>query len=111
VASVWTDLADLDGLAADSVAARNEGFFGRSVVHPAQLEPVHRVFTPAAAELDSARALLDSLHEAIEHGESAFVDERGRFVDPAVVESARWLLALAPRTDDPAAATAGREIS
>jgi citrate lyase subunit beta / citryl-CoA lyase len=112
VAAVWTDLADLDGLAADSIAARDEGFFGRSVIHPSQLEPVHRAFTPAQAEIDSARALLNSLQTAGEHGQSAFVDERGRFVDPAVVAGARWLLDLAPGPDDPAATTAaGRERS
>jgi citrate lyase subunit beta/citryl-CoA lyase len=111
VAAVWTDLADLDGLAADSIAARDEGFFGRSVIHPSQLEPVHGAFTPAAAELESARALLGSLRVAAEHGESAFVNEHGRFVDPAVVAGARWLLDLAPGPDDPAAATAGRERS
>lgn len=87
VAPVWTDLADPAGLAADSAAARDAGFFGRSVIHPSQVEPVHRAFTPSAADLAAARALLGSV-------DGGSVDARGRFVDPAVVAGARWLLEL-----------------
>jgi citrate lyase subunit beta/citryl-CoA lyase len=112
VASVWTDLADPAGLAADSAAARDAGFFGRSVIHPAQIAPVHHAFTPAADEIADARALLDSLRAA---GASAYVDPRGRFVDPAVVAGARWLVELADSlpasTENPARvpARAGKE--
>jgi citrate lyase subunit beta/citryl-CoA lyase len=92
VASVWTDLGDPEGLAADSAAARAAGFFGRSVIHPAQIGPVHRAFTPEPDEVARARELLGSLETA---GESAWVDPRGRFVDPAVVSGARWVVELA----------------
>lgn len=87
IAPVWTDLADPTGLAADSAAARDAGFFGRSVIHPSQIEPVNRAFTPSVGELDAARALLGSV-------DGGSVDARGRFVDPAVVAGARWLLEL-----------------
>ena len=89
VAPVWTDLADPAGLAADTATARDHGFFGRSVIHPSQVEPVNRAFTPSAADLDAARALVASV-------DGASVDARGRFVDPAVVAGARWLLELEP---------------
>jgi citrate lyase subunit beta/citryl-CoA lyase len=92
VASVWTALGDPEGLAADSAAARDAGFFGRSVIHPSQIEPVHRAFTPDPDEVARARELLGSLETA---GESAWVDPRGRFVDPAVVAGARWVVELA----------------
>jgi citrate lyase subunit beta/citryl-CoA lyase len=95
MASVWTDLTDPEGLARDSASARDAGFHGRSVIHPAQLEPVHRAFTPSRSEIDRAQALVDSVHTAAAAGHSAYLDERGRFVDPAVVEGARWVLDLA----------------
>ncbi|MFC5753920.1 HpcH/HpaI aldolase/citrate lyase family protein [Actinomadura rugatobispora] len=90
--SVWTAVRDLDGLRADTETGRRAGFFGRSVIHPAQIPVVHEVCAPDPAELDRARALVERLETA---GEAAWIDSDGRFVDKAVVERARWLLALA----------------
>ncbi|TWF93635.1 HpcH/HpaI aldolase/citrate lyase family protein [Saccharopolyspora dendranthemae] len=116
IASVWTDLSDTAGLAEDSTALRGAGFFGRSVIHPAQIEPVHRAFTPDRDEVEQARALLGSLDVAGDS--SAWVDDRGRFVDPAVVAGARWVTELADALDDtpddhdePAGARPGRSTS
>lgn len=88
VASVWIDVADVDGLAADSRAAHAAGFTGRSVIHPRQIEPVHRAFTPSEAELAAARAVLAS----VSADRAAWLDADGRFVDAAVVAGARRLL-------------------
>ncbi|MFR9730223.1 HpcH/HpaI aldolase/citrate lyase family protein [Saccharopolyspora sp. MS10] len=112
VASVWTELADTAGLAADSAALRDAGFFGRSVIHPRQIAPVHEAFTPDAGEVARARALLASVGAA---GDAAWVDADGRFVDPAVVAGARWVTELADALEQPAdhhepgRATAGEE--
>ena len=100
ITSVWTDLADPDGLERDSREARDQGFFGRSVIHPKQVEPVHRAFTPSADEVTDARALLGSLTDATGRGESAWVDARGRFVDPAVVAGAHRVLQQADTLPD-----------
>jgi citrate lyase subunit beta / citryl-CoA lyase len=92
LAPVWTDLPDLDGLAADSRTARSRGFWGRSVIHPRQIPVVHDAFTTSDDDLARARALLASLDEAGARGESAYRDADGRFVDPAVVAGARTVL-------------------
>ncbi|MFC5061190.1 HpcH/HpaI aldolase/citrate lyase family protein [Actinomycetospora atypica] len=89
VAPVWTDLPDLDGLAADSTRARDRGFWGRSVIHPRQIPVVHEAFRVTTDELARARALLDATGS---DGESAYRDADGRFVDPAVVAGARAVL-------------------
>ncbi|MER5873686.1 CoA ester lyase [Streptomyces sp. NPDC002044] len=90
--AVWTDVADLDGLAGDTAAGRGHGFFGRSVIHPRQVDVVNRLFTPAAAEVRDARAWLEQQRV---HDEAAWLDELGRFVDPALIANARWLVTLA----------------
>ncbi|MFI0356007.1 HpcH/HpaI aldolase/citrate lyase family protein [Actinomadura sp. 9N407] len=92
VQSVWTGVRDLDGLRADTEAGRRAGFFGRSVIHPAQIPVVHEVCAPDPEEIAWARALVERLETATE---AAWIDADGRFVDKAVVERARWLLALA----------------
>ncbi|MHC1562578.1 HpcH/HpaI aldolase/citrate lyase family protein [Actinomycetospora sp. C-140] len=90
LAPVWTDLPDLDGLAADCRAARDRGFWGRSVIHPRQIPVVHAAFTSTADELARARALLAALDTT--GGETAVRDADGRFVDPAVAAAARTVL-------------------
>jgi citrate lyase subunit beta / citryl-CoA lyase len=95
VQSVWTDVRDLDGLRASSEHARDAGFFGRSVIHPGQVAIVNEVFTPDDRQVRNARELVGALTTAAAGGRSAFIDDEGRFVDPAVVEQARWMLTLA----------------
>ncbi|WP_329455933.1 HpcH/HpaI aldolase/citrate lyase family protein [Streptomyces sp. NBC_01497] len=92
VQSVYTDVADLDGLATSTEHGRDHGFFGRSVVHPRQIAPVNSLFTPTPLEIAGARSLIDSLNTAADAGSAAWLDERGRLIDPAVVAQARWIL-------------------
>jgi citrate lyase subunit beta/citryl-CoA lyase len=100
VQSVWTAVGDLDGLRRTSERARDGGFFGRSVIHPAQVPVVNEVFTPTASQIRAAQDLIDALATAERDGDAAFLDGSGRFVDPAVVEGARWTLALAAQLDN-----------
>src|SRR5690606_16509983 len=86
----WTAVRDLDGLRADTENGRRAGFFGRSVIHPAQLPVVHEACRPDPDDVAWARSLVDTVRET---GEAAWVDSTGRFVDKAVVERALWLLA------------------
>lgn len=95
VQSVWTDVADQDGLFASSIRGRGLGFLGRSVVHPRQITPVHRAYTPSRDEVAVARATLDTADAALARGEVALLDAAGRFVDPAVVNRARLIIDIA----------------
>lgn len=93
--AAWTAVRDLAGLAEDSRIARARGFFGRSVLHPDQIETVNEIFSPDPAELAEARALLDSLARQSARRVVAWLTGDGRFVDPAVVANARWLVDMA----------------
>jgi citrate lyase subunit beta/citryl-CoA lyase len=105
VQSVYTDVADLDGLRASTRRARDTGFVGRSVVHPRQIPIVHEVFTPTAAEAANARAVLDAAARAEQRGEVAVLDGHGRFVDPAVVRRAQLVLDLHHPSEPPEGGT------
>jgi citrate lyase subunit beta/citryl-CoA lyase len=91
VQSVYTNVYDLDGLRHSTEVGKRLGFVGRSAVHPSQVPVVNGVFTPTEGEVSEAKGLLGRLGS--EGG--VFVLEDGRFVDRAVVESARLTLALA----------------
>ena len=94
--SVYTDVADEEGLRASSERGRAMGFFGRALIHPRQIPAVHAAYTPSARERREAADLLAGLEAAHTHGSSAFLTTDGRFVDPAVVQAARAVLATDP---------------
>lgn len=95
VQSVYTDVADIAGLRSSTLAGRAMGFFGRSMVHPRQIAPVHDVYRPTADDTARARELVAALEGAAERGDAAVLTDDGRFVDPAVVAQAQLVLELA----------------
>jgi citrate lyase subunit beta/citryl-CoA lyase len=87
---VHTALDDPQGLERSARAARQLGFFGKSVIHPLQIPAVHEVFTPSGTELSEARKILA---HADAHGAGATKLD-GELVDAAVVARARRLVAM-----------------
>lgn len=94
VQSVYTNVGDLLGLTASTESGRGMGFLGRSAIHPDQIPIINEVFTPTQAEILEAESIIERLRGAADSGSGAFLLEDGRFVDRAVVESARSTLAL-----------------
>ncbi|NEA28857.1 CoA ester lyase, partial [Actinomadura bangladeshensis] len=94
----------LDGLRADTLAGRRAGFFGRSVIHPAQLPAVHEACAPDPDEVAWARDLMSRLADrgGVDGDGAAWIDSAGRFVDKAVVERAAWLLDAAASAESAA---------
>ena len=90
--SVYARLDDDAGLREQAAFARSLGFFGKSAIHPRQLDVLHDVFTPAAEELEWARAVLDAFRAS--EGDAVKLED-GEFVDLPVAERARRLLELA----------------
>jgi citrate lyase subunit beta/citryl-CoA lyase len=97
VQSVYTNVRDEEGLRRSTEEGKKGGFVGRSAIHPNQLSTINEVFTPTEREIAEAEELLTRLEESAGSGTGAFALEDGRFVDEAVVGSARLTLALARR--------------
>ena len=96
--SVYPHLRDLDGLRESSLAGRRLGFCGRAALHPAQLEVIRAAFTPTPDEIDRARTVLERIGSATSVGAGTVVLADGSFLDGAMVEQARAVLALAVAT-------------
>jgi citrate lyase subunit beta/citryl-CoA lyase len=56
--SVHTNFRDLDGLRAEAIAARRDGFSAKMAIHPAQAPIINEVFTPTPEAVARARAIL-----------------------------------------------------
>lgn len=91
VDTVFTDIADTAGLEGSARRARAMGFGAKACIHPAQIETVNAAFSPSAAELDRARAIVDAFDEAEAKGLAA-VSVGGIMVDYPVVLKARRTL-------------------
>lgn len=91
---VYNDVRDGEGFEAECVQGRQLGFDGKTLIHPAQLEPCNRVFAPSGAEVDSAREIIAAFDEARAAGRGV-VTVNGRMIENLHVDDARRVLALA----------------
>jgi citrate lyase subunit beta/citryl-CoA lyase len=88
---------DETGLVETASRARLVGFAGKWVIHPDQIEPCNRVFSPSADEVAAARRLLRTLDVAAGEGRGA-VELDGAMIDDASRKHAEAVLARAGGT-------------
>jgi citrate lyase subunit beta/citryl-CoA lyase len=91
---VHLDLADAAGFAAACHQGRTLGFDGKTVIHPAQIEPANTAFTPDPDEVARAQRLVAAYEAATASGKGA-VRFEGRLIEALHVAEARRTLALA----------------
>ena len=84
-----TDINALDRLADEASEAARMGFTGKLAIHPSQVEPINRAFTPSAEEIADAEEILRLSREG---GGSAF-RFKGRMIDTPHLVAAERLLA------------------
>ena len=94
--AVFTDLNDPDGLRRDCLRARGLGFRGKMAIHPKQIDIINEAFTPAPAEVERARRVIEA-YEAARSAGQAVTTLDGKMVELPIVERARRVLALASR--------------
>jgi citrate lyase subunit beta/citryl-CoA lyase len=92
---VFLGLDDEAGLVRDAEFARTLGYRGKTVIHPRQIEPVNRVFTPSAKEIAHYRAMIEAFEAAEKQGTGA-ISFKGKMIDRAMVRKARDLLRRVP---------------
>ncbi|SAL76104.1 HpcH/HpaI aldolase/citrate lyase family protein [Caballeronia telluris] len=78
--TVWVRLDDADGMDTSAQRARGLGFQGKLCIHPAQVEPANRAFSPGADEVRRAHAVVDAFAQAEAQG-NASVRLDGDFID------------------------------
>jgi len=98
---VHNDIADSEGFAAAARLARDFGFDGKTVIHPAQIPLCNAAFTPGAEEIAAARAILDAFAAQPDAGVIAL---NGRMVERLHADSAARLLARAQAGPNPESA-------
>lgn len=90
----YNNFKDEAGLVREAKLARGLGFDGKFLIHPGQIEPVNRIFTPTAEEVMRARAIVDAFEAAEAEGIGA-TSLDGKMIDTPIAGQARRLLELA----------------
>jgi citrate lyase subunit beta/citryl-CoA lyase len=70
--TVFTDIEDTDGLAAETRDAIDLGYDGKVTIHPSQVPVVNDAFTPDGEDTEWARRVLDAAEEAEREGRGVF---------------------------------------
>jgi citrate lyase subunit beta/citryl-CoA lyase len=94
--TVYANVDDEAGLAAEAKLARDLGFDGKGAIHPAQVPTLHAAFTPSEKEMEEARKLVAAAEEAEARGIGA-IAIGGKMIDRPVLERAKRALRLAER--------------
>lgn len=90
----FVDLNDLDGLAAQTRTALQMGYTGKLAIHPRQVEPIQRIFTPNAEEIRRALRLINA-HASHQAAGTGVFELDGKMVDMPMVRAAEAILARA----------------
>ncbi len=88
---VCTDFSDMHALEDEALQSLKMGFSGKQIIHPNQIEPVQRAFTPDDEEISYALKLIEKYEENEKNGQAAFALD-GVMVDLPVIIRAQRLL-------------------
>jgi citrate lyase subunit beta/citryl-CoA lyase len=108
--TVYADVEDETGLAAEAHLARDLGFDGKGAIHPGQIPALHAAFTPSEREMDEARVIVAAAEEAGARGIGA-IAIGGKMIDRPVLERARRALRFADRLADRLAGQSARRVA
>jgi citrate lyase subunit beta/citryl-CoA lyase len=89
--TVYTDIADLEGLRRECQEGVWMGFSGKISIHPGQIEVINSVFTPSQADAEDAVALIAAFEEHARRGAGAFA-WKGQMMDMPHLTRARKIV-------------------
>lgn len=92
--SVYSDIADEEGLRKSVIDGKSLGFEGKGCIHPGQIRIVHEALSPSDKEIERAKKISLALEEAQKRG-SGVVSLGTKMIDAPVVKRAERILKLA----------------
>jgi citrate lyase subunit beta/citryl-CoA lyase len=94
--SVYSDVANMEGLKRNVLNSRSLGFEGMGCIHPRQVPVIQEAFIPGEDEIEKARRIVEAFEEAQARG-SGVVALGSKMIDPPVVKRALKTLDLAAK--------------
>lgn len=101
---VYNDISNEEGLVAECENGRTLGFDGKTLIHPSQLEPCNRVFSPEPGDVEQARAVIAAFADPANAGKGV-LKVNGKMTELLHLEEARRLVAVQAAIEAMQAAT------
>ena len=90
----FVNFKDMEAFEKSTRYGRQLGYEGRMLIHPGQIEPSHRIYTPDADDVEWAKGVVKVFEEEGIAKGSAAVSYKGKMVDTPVYDNARTILAI-----------------
>jgi citrate lyase subunit beta/citryl-CoA lyase len=82
---------DLEDLEENLKVSKNLGFEGMLVLHPKEIDLVHKYYSPSNQEIEEAKLMIKLAEEAIENGQGVAI-KNGKFIGPPMIKAAKKIL-------------------
>ncbi|OXX82537.1 citrate lyase subunit beta [Paraclostridium benzoelyticum] len=92
--TVYSDVNNDEGFINEAKFIKQLGFDGKSLIHPRQVELVHKVYTPSKKAIDKSYKIIKATEQAVAEGKGVFTVD-GKMVDKPIIERAQHVLTLA----------------
>lgn len=92
--SVYSDVANMEGLTQNILRSKALGFEGMGCIHPRQVPVIHAGFAPLEEEIEKAERIVEAFQEAESKG-LGVIALGSKMIDPPVVKRAQKTLKLA----------------
>lgn len=91
---VYNDIGNADGFAKECTQGVELGFDGKTLIHPSQIEPCNKAFSPSPADVAQARKMI-AVFDLPENKGKGVVSIDGRMVERLHADMARRTVAIA----------------
>jgi citrate lyase subunit beta/citryl-CoA lyase len=91
---VYNDIGNADGFAAECKQGVELGFDGKTLIHPNQIEPCNKAFSPSNEDVAQARKMIATF-DLPENKTKGVVSIDGRMVERLHADMARRTVAIA----------------
>jgi citrate lyase subunit beta/citryl-CoA lyase len=85
---------DMEGYEKSVLEGKQMGYEGRMLIHPSQIGPSNKLYTPSAEDVEWARGVVKTFEEEGIAKGTAAVSYKGKMVDTPVYDNARTILSI-----------------
>ena len=95
----YGNFKDSEGFIASAKKSYSLGFDGKMVIHPDQIDPANKIYSPTLQEIDEAKNILDEMEKANENGKGA-IAINGKLLDIVSIKQAKNILDTANKVSE-----------